>query len=123
MTEETFTTARYRILTDSGGSRYRFYCDASGMAMCTTAPVRGRTQAQELRLAWESEGRQHFNQCARCGRWVSDPMYNVDRLQCVDCAPWQKEQHYCTRCGRPVPAEDGFCVACGADLHREGGQL
>ena len=67
-------TAKYRIIADSGGSRYRFFCDVSGMVLCTTKPVRGDTQEEELKMAWETEGKQHFNRCAKCGKWVSDPM-------------------------------------------------
>ena len=51
-------TAAYRIITDAGGNRYRFFCDLSGAAMCTTEPVYAQTQEEELMLAWESEGRQ-----------------------------------------------------------------
>ncbi len=107
------TTAKYRIITDSGGSRYQFFCDASGMALCTTEQIRADTQAEELRIAWESEGKHHFNQCTKCGCWVSDPMYNADLLQCVDCAPWQTQSRYCTYCGEEFPATDRFCRACG----------
>ena len=95
MAMKEHATAKYRIIADSGGSRYRFFCDVSGMVLCTTKPVRGDTQEEELKMAWELEGKQHFNRCAKCGRWVSDPMYNADMLQCVDCAPWQEKPNYC----------------------------
>ena len=42
-------TAKYRVIADSGGSRYRFFCDVSGMALCTTKPIRGNTQEEELK--------------------------------------------------------------------------
>lgn len=116
MAKNDHATARYRIIADSGGSRYRFFCDASGMALCTTGPIRGETQEEELRLAWEFEGKAYFNRCARCGRWVGDPMFNADMLQCVDCAPWQEKPDYCIRCGKKTTAADRFCNACGARL-------
>ncbi len=109
-------TARYRIIADSGRSRYRFFCEASGMMLCTTQPVRGETQEEELRMAWESEGKQHFNRCAKCGKWVSDPMYNADMLQCVDCAPWQEKPKYCIRCGEKISGAGRVCDACGTRL-------
>jgi len=109
-------TAKYRIIADSGGSRYRFFCDVSGMVLCTTKPVRGDTQEEELKMAWETEGKQHFNRCAKCGKWVSDPMYNADMLQCVDCAPWQEKPNYCTHCGKKISGTDRFCEACGTRL-------
>ena len=110
------STAGYRVITDSGGSRYRFYCDASGMALCTTSPIRKDTQEEELQTAWETEGKRHFNWCSQCGRWVSDPMYNADTLHCVDCTPWQRKPNYCTRCGRQIPAGDLCCRTCGTSL-------
>ena len=116
MAMKSHATAKYRIIADSGGSRYRFFCDVSGMVLCTTKPIRGDTQEEELKMAWESEGKQHFNRCAKCGRWVSDPMYNADMLQCVDCAPWQEKPNYCTHCGKKISGNDRFCEACGMRL-------
>ena len=116
MAMKEHATAKYRIIADSGGSRYRFFCDVSGMVLCTTKPVREDTQEEELKMAWELEGKQHFNRCAKCGRWVSDPMYNADMLQCVDCAPWQEKPNYCTHCGKKLSGNDRFCEACGTRL-------
>ena len=116
MAMKEHATAKYRIIADSGGSRYRFFCDVSGMMLCTTKPVRGDTQEEELKMAWETEGKQHFNRCGKCGKWVSDPMYNADMLQCVDCAPWQEKPNYCTHCGKKISGNDRFCEACGARL-------
>ena len=28
--------AKYKIITDTGGNRYRFYCETSGAVVCTT---------------------------------------------------------------------------------------
>ena len=109
-------TAKYRVIADSGGSCYRFFCDASGMVLCTTKPICGNTHEEELYTAWEAEGKQHFNRCTKCGKWVSDPMYNADLLQCVDCAPWQEKPNYCFHCGRKVSPEENFCNNCGVRL-------
>ena len=116
MAMKDHATAKYRVIADSGGSRYRFFCDVSGMALCTTKPIRGNTQEEELKTAWETEGRQHFNRCAKCGKWVSDPMYNADTLQCVDCAPWQEKPNYCSHCGKPISDCARYCGACGIRL-------
>ncbi len=106
-------TAKYKIIIDSGGNRYRFFCEASGAAVCTTKPVRADTQEKELALAWESEGKQYFNRCQKCGRFVCDTMYNADVCECVDCTPWEKTPNYCTKCGRKIPLGDTFCSECG----------
>ena len=112
MAMKNHATAKYSIIADSGGSRYRFFCDLSGMVLCTTNPIRGDTQQQELNIAWETEGKKHFNRCSKCGKWVSDPMFNADMLQCVDCAPWQEKPNYCTRCGKKISDTDHFCDRC-----------
>lgn len=80
-------TATYRVLQDSGGMRFRFFCEVSGAAICTTAPAQPQPINAALDKAWLSEGREHFSLCHRCGRWVSDLMYNPNTLQCVDCSP------------------------------------
>ena len=116
MAMKDHATAKYRVIADSGGSRYRFFCDVSGMALCTTKPIRENTQEEELKTAWETEGRQHFNRCGKCGKWVSDPMYNADMLRCVDCAPWQEKPNYCSHCGKPISHSTRYCSACGTRL-------
>ena len=116
MAMKDHATAKYRVIADSGGSRYRFFCDVSGMVLCTTKPIRGNTQEEELKTAWETEGRQHFNRCSKCGKWVGDPMYNADTLQCVDCAPWQEKPNYCSHCGKPISHSTRYCSACGTRL-------
>jgi len=112
-------TANYKIIADSGGNIYIFYCAASGMMMCTTRRIRAETQEEELTIAWETEGRRHFSQCTKCGRWVSDAMYNIDASQCVDCAPWEHEPKYCSQCGSEIRHIDTFCGRCGARIQHE----
>ena len=105
--------AKYRIIADSGGNRYRFFCEASGAVVCTTKPVKADTHEQELLLAWESEGKGKFNHCPRCGRLVCDTMYNADVCECVDCAPWEGKPKFCRKCGVAIPKGTTFCTKCG----------
>ena len=109
-------TARYRIIADSGGNSYRFFCDLSGMAVCTTTPIYGSTQDEELQTAWETEGKQHFNRCVKCGKWISDPMYNADTLQCVECSPWEEKPNFCKHCGIRILTSAQYCPSCGTKL-------
>ena len=106
-------TARYQIIPDGGGNRFRFFCELSGAVLCTTEPIRSSSAEEELRIAWEIEGRSHFNRCEKCGRWVSDVMYNADVLQCVDCAPWEDTPRYCPTCGARLKEGDPCCPDCG----------
>ena len=74
-------TATYRVVTDAGGGRsFRFYCDLSGELCCVTKPLRADTEQAALALAWETEGRWHFNRCPACGRYVSSAMFNVNAV-------------------------------------------
>jgi len=113
-------TASYKVISDAGGDRYQFFCDLSGALGCTTRPIRADTPEQRLQLAWEQEGRREFNQCRRCGRWVSDAMYNADVLECVECAPWEEPPEYCHRCGQKLSQPGKLCPRCGAQLRYEG---
>jgi len=108
--------ARYKIIPTADGNRYRFFCALSGAALCTTEPVCGDTQEEELQIAWEKEGRNYFNVCHKCGKWVSDAMYNADVFECVSCAPWEERPQYCPHCGVKIPPADSFCQACGIRL-------
>ena len=109
-------TATYRIIQDSGGIRFRFFCEASGAALCTSRPAAGRPIDEMLRQAWETEGREFFNLCHRCGRWVSNVMYNADTLECVDCSPWEEQPAFCPQCGARVGLDDIFCPGCKVRL-------
>ena len=113
-------TAAYKVITDAGGIRYRFYCERSGLALCTTHPIRAETPEEELRIAWETEGRQHFNKCQHCGKWVSDLMFNVETSKCVVCSPWEDVPNYCPHCGEKIPNGDSFCRKCGEKLQYKG---
>lgn len=106
-------TAKYKIVADSGGSRYRFFCEASGACVHISKPVRADTQEKELKLAWE-EARSYFNRCPKCGRYVCDTMYNADVCECVDCAPWENKPNYCKKCGTQISKSSTFCTGCGS---------
>ena len=112
-------TATYRFVTDAGGGRsFRFYCDLSGELCCVTKPLRADTEQAALALAWETEGRWHFNRCPACGRFVSSAMFNVNAGRCLDCAPWESEYpSFCHHCGVRLREPDAcFCPICGAKL-------
>lgn len=109
-------TAAYRVLQDSGEMRFRFFCEVSGAAICTTAPAQTQPVEAALDKAWISERWEHFSLCHRCGRWVSDLMYNPNPLECVDCSPWEETPAFCPHCGARVQDEHIFCRACGKRL-------
>ena len=113
---EKHKTAAYKVIEKDGGRCYRFFCEASGMAMVTTRVYRGVPAADEAETAWTGEGREHFNLCHKCGKWVCDAMYNADVMHCADCTPWENKPKYCSLCGIKVAISDIFCRKCGARL-------
>ena len=109
-------TANYRVLSVDNGRRYQFFCDLSGALVCTTQPVLMDTPEQELAQAWEGEGKSMFNHCKKCGKWVSDVMFNPEVLECVTCAPFEGEPKYCKTCGAKIISLDASCPSCGHPL-------
>jgi hypothetical protein len=54
--------------------------------------VGGKAHDEALRTAVE-EGKQHFHQCSRCGRWVCpEACWNASAGQCEECAPDYREE-------------------------------
>lgn len=109
-------SAHYKIISDSGGNRYKFYCDLTGALFNTAKAYNEADPDTELELAWETEGKKHFQLCHKCGKWVIDAMYNADALECVACAPWENTPEYCKFCGTKVLSADCVCPKCGEHL-------
>lgn len=122
MHAEKAKTATYKIISDSNGKIVQFFCDASGMLLCATNLIQSVGEDDALHIAWENEGKKHFNLCHKCGKWVSAVMYNADVLECVDCSPWENAPKYCKACGVKVSSGDVYCPRCGIEL-RYGGDL
>ena len=112
-------TAHYRVIADAGGNRYSFFCDIAGALLYTSGPVRAETQEQEVEIAWE-DARNYFNRCHKCGKWVSNAMYNADVAECVECAPWENFPRYCAYCGKEITSAGIFCLRCGKRLQYGG---
>ena len=85
-------TATYKVISEKSGNRYQFFCDLSGALCCTTKPIKIDNPQKELEFAWNNEGKMMFNRCVKCGKWISDVMYNPDTLECVDCSPWENSE-------------------------------
>ena len=113
--------ANFRVLLDREGIRYQFFCALSGALVCTTRAFHADASEEALISAWETEGKKHFNHCSKCGNWVIDAMYNVDVLECVDCAPYETTPLYCKACGTKVTEKADRCSCCGAALTYRGG--
>ena len=117
MTKEGFhETADYTISLEPDGYYFCFYCGLSGALLCRIGPVWETAQETALEIAWRTEGRNYFNQCHKCGRWISDVMYNADTLECVECSPWQFLPNFCPDCGAKLSGTESFCRKCGACL-------
>lgn len=115
------TTSKHKVVKDGIGYRFLFYCDVSDAHVCTTQKVyQGNTEMDALLAAWQAEGRKHFNQCHKCGKWVIDAVYNAEVLECVECAPYEAEPKYCKNCGTKIEEAVSKCPSCGKKLLYEG---
>ena len=112
--------AAYKTIPVHSGNRYRFYCELSGALACTTDPIHAETPEEELRIAWETVGIKHFNLCHKCGKWVIDAAYNVEVLECVECAPYETEPKFCKNCGVSIRQPARVCPVCKKSLVYEG---
>lgn len=108
--------ARYKVFRSDDGREYQFFCDLSGVLVCSTGIYTGEFDDSEVYTAWDNEGKKHFNVCKKCGRLVADVMYNPDVLNCVKCSPVENEPNYCPKCGRKVGHDETFCIKCGTRL-------
>ena len=121
--EQAKQTASYKGIAEGGGNwRFRFFCDISGELICEAHPVRADTEDAALEIAWQREGKQHFQQCRKCGRYVSSAMFNPRAEQCLDCAPWEDlYPNFCHHCGMRLSNPlDRYCPCCGVLLRNEG---
>ena len=109
MINEKHKTAAYKIIPSQGGNRYSFFCELSGMLVCTTGTYYADDFEAELSAAWEAEGKKNFNLCHMCGRWVDSIVYNPDMLMCVNCAPLEEGAKYCKHCGAKANNGDIIC--------------
>ena len=109
-------TANYKTVKGENGNCYEFFCDLSDALICKSEPVVAKTPEEELLLAWELYGKVHFNKCHKCGKWVTDAMYNPDTLSCVRCTPIGDYPDYCPECGSKTQDPSNFCHICGAKL-------
>lgn len=113
---ESRHTANYRITTEPGGRGVSFYCASSGMLVCRVQPVNAESDEAAVKIAWDTEGRERFDKCRQCGRWVSTVMYNADVLACVDCAPWEEKPKFCPACGLKLKKQHLLCPKCRTRL-------
>ena len=93
--------SRYQpSLTGTGGSLLRAAGDLFGGWLSSAGnsayeiqrAVGGKAHDEALQKAVE-EGKTHFHQCSRCGRWVCPEVcWNASAGQCEECAPDYQEE-------------------------------
>ena len=116
-------TAAYKMVSDAGGNRYRFYCDLSGALTCMTAPIRAETPENEVQIAWETVGRKHFKSlsqmrkiakkgsffCRCCGAFLTrETLYDY----------YRRQHSCCSGCGTVLTDDARFCPYCGVKTHQ-----
>ena len=109
-------TASFKINKTPSGNIYEFFCDLSHALVYSSKPIRADNPEEELMCAWGEGGKEYFNRCQKCGKWVIDAMYNPDVWSCVQCVPIEDYPDYCPVCGAKTQELSNFCHVCGAKL-------
>ena len=79
-------------LLNAAGNLFGWGYGAGNSAYEIQRAVGGKSHDDALKQAVE-EGKQHFKQCTRCGKWVCPEVcWNPNANQCEDCAPDFHEQ-------------------------------
>lgn len=74
-------------LLNAAGNLFGWGYGAGNSAYEIQRAVGGKAHDDALKAAVE-EGKQHFKQCTRCGKWVCPEVcWNAAANQCEDCAP------------------------------------
>jgi len=69
-----------------------FFNNASNSAYDVQRAVGGKAHDEALTSAVQ-EGKQHFQQCGRCARWVCPEVcWNAEASQCTECAPKYEQE-------------------------------
>ena len=109
-------TANYKVIQTPPGNRYQFFCDLSNALICTTPPMNENNPDDELTKAWLNYGKNNFNVCHKCGKWIIDALYNPDTFNCVKCTPLEDYPEFCPQCGAETSDPSYFCHMCGYRL-------
>lgn len=109
-------TASFKINKTPSGNIFEFFCDLSHALVYSSKPIRADNPEEELMRAWGEGGKEYFNRCQKCGKWVIDAMYNPDVWSCVQCVPIEDYPDYCPVCGAKTQELSNFCHVCGAKL-------
>ena len=113
-------TATYKTITDAGGNRYKIFLRSDRSVGLYDQENLQSGYTRTGIIAWEKEGKKHFNPCHKCGKWVIDAMFNPEVAECVDCAPFEAEAKFCKTCGAKVEVPQRTCPVCGNLLNYEG---
>ena len=77
--------ARYTMTSEGGTYKFSFFCEICDEGY-TTGSIAADSVEKALILA-AKEARIHFNGCGRCGKWVCDHHYNMEKALCIECMP------------------------------------
>ena len=104
-------TASFKINKTPSGNIYEFFCDLSHALVYSSKPIKSDNPEEELMRVWGECGKEYFNRCQKCGKWVIDAMYNPDVWSCVQCVPKSNvaESVFCA-----TKQENAYICGCNA---------
>lgn len=80
-------------LLRAAGSLFGGWASSAGDSAYEVQRAVGGKAHDEALMKAVAEGKEHFHQCSRCGRWVCPEVcWNASAGQCEDCAPDYQEE-------------------------------
>jgi hypothetical protein len=80
-------------LLRAAGSLFGGWASSAGDSAYEVQRAVGGKAHDEALMKAVAEGKEHFHQCSRCGRWVCPEVcWNASAVQCEECAPDYQEE-------------------------------
>jgi len=83
--QEVIYKAKYTVEKENDSYRFKYICGLCDWHY-TTGLIDADSEDDAMKIA-EDEARLYFNGCRKCGRWICDEHYDMDKMVCAECAP------------------------------------
>ena len=81
---EVIYQPKFTMEHEDDGYRFQFVCGLCDWHY-TTGHIGAGAESDAIEFA-KHEARPYFNGCRKCGRWICDEHYDMDKMVCAECA-------------------------------------
>jgi len=82
---EVIYQPKFTMEHEDDGYRFHFVCGLCDWHY-TTGHIGAGAESDAIEFA-KHEARPYFNGCRKCGRWICDEHYDMEKMVCAECAP------------------------------------